>query len=178
VGLSAARLRLDTDSLLILGLPMDRDGLTLPGIERSGWEFAGRVPLSFVLDGLSFDGSATFWDEGARYLPKRSYQGGFVYHDTFLPTGNLELWGSLGVEGRDPMLVPLADPAAVPTEEAEPTQVPFYQSWYALIQVRVLQLRIFVAWENFTVRKGNRDFPGRNLPIFRAHYGIRWYLWN
>ena len=76
--------------------------------------------------------------------------------------------------------MPLADPGVpVPTgEQPEPTTVPFYQSWYALIQVRVLELRVFIAWENFTVRRNNRDFPGRNLPIFRAHYGIRWYLWN
>ena len=78
------------------------------------------------------------------------------------------------------MLVPVGDPALPEPApgEALPVTVPFSQSWYALIQVRVLQLRVFVAWENFTVRRNNQDFPDRLLPIFRAHYGIRWHLWN
>jgi hypothetical protein len=90
------------------------------------------------------------------------------------------VWGSLGVEGRDPMLVPVGDPALPEPVSGEvlPVTVPFSQSWYALIQARVLQLRVFVAWENFTVRRNNQDFPGRMLPIFRAHYGIRWHLSN
>jgi hypothetical protein len=81
------------------------------------------------------------------------------------------VWGSVGVEGRDPMIVPLADGDL-------PATVPFYQSWKAFVQVRVLTVRLFVAWENFTVRRANQDFPGRVLPIFRAHYGVRWTLWN
>ncbi len=181
LGISAARLELETDSLPLLGLPMDRDGIVLPGIQRNGYEVTGQVPLSFALDGLSLNGIFTTWNQDARYLPKRTYQGAFVFHDTFLPTGNLELWGTLGVEGRYPMLVPIGDPAlGLPPEgeAAEPATVPFSQSWYALIQVRILQLRIFISWENFTIRRNNQDFPGRSLPIFRAHYGIRWYLWN
>ena len=171
--LSAARVTLETDSLPVLGLPMDREGAVMPGIERTGFEIATRIPLSFLLNGLSFSSALSEWDEGARYLPKRVYQAGFVFHNRYLPTGNLEVWGSLGVQGRDPMLVPVAAPG-----EILPATVPFSQSWHALIQVRVLQLRIFVAWENFTIRRNNQDFPGRMLPIFRAHYGIRWYLWN
>jgi hypothetical protein len=177
---SAARVTLDTDSLPVLGLPMDRDGIVMPGIERTGFEVTTRMPLSFLLNGLSFSGALTAWDEGARYLPKRAYQAGLVFHNRYLSTGNLEVWGSLGVEGRDPMLVPVGDPALPEPVSGEvlPVTVPFSQSWYALIQVRVLQLRVFVAWENFTVRRNNQDFPDRLLPIFRARYGIRWHLWN
>jgi len=177
---SAARVRLETDSLPVLGLPMDRDGVVMPGIERTGFEVTTRLPLSFLLDGLGFTGALTQWDEGARYLPKRAYQVGLVFHNRYLPTGNLEVWGSLGVEGRDPMLVPVGDHAlpASALGGTIPVTVPFLQSWYALIQVRIIQLRVFVAWENFTMRRNNQDFPDRTLPVFRAHYGIRWYLWN
>ena len=56
--------------------------------------------------------------------------------------------------------------------------VPFNQSWYFRIQVRVVSLRIFIRWENFTVREENRDFPNRTLPKSRVMYGIRWTLWN
>lgn len=180
IDLSAARVTLETDSLPVLGLPMDRVGVVMPGIARTGFEVAGRIPLSFLLAGLGFSGDLTTWDEGARYLPKRTYRGGFVFHNQYLPTGNLEVWGSLGVEGRDPMLVPVGDPALPEPAPGQvlPITVSSFQSWHALIQVRVLQLRLFVAWENFTAHRDNQDFPGRTLPIFRAHYGIRWHLWN
>ena len=178
LSLSGARVSFQTDSLPLLNLPMDRGGVVMPPIDRTGTEAAGHIPLSFLLKGLAFDGSAAFWDEGARYLPKRSYQGGFVFHNTYLPTQNFEWWWTIGVEGRDPMLVPVGDPELPAGTEVQPVTVPLYQSWYALIQARILSLRLFIAWENFTIRRGSRDFPGRPLPIFRAHYGIRWVLWN
>jgi hypothetical protein len=42
----------------------------------------------------------------------------------------------------------------------------------------VVTVRVFVAWENFTIRRNLQDFPDRVLPITRASYGIRWDLWN
>ena len=178
---SAARVTLDTDSLPLLRLPMDREGLVLPGIRRTGLEVAGRIPLPVLPDGFAVRGALTVWDEGARYLPERSYQAAVVFNNRYKESGNLELWGLIGVEGRGPMTVPLADPTLpeLPPEQAPvPVSVPFYQSWQALIQVRVLTVRLFVAWENFAVRRSNQDFPDRVLPIFRSHYGVRWTLWN
>ncbi len=181
VDVSAARVVLDTDSLPLLRLPMDRDGVVLPGVERTGVELAGRVPIPVLPKGFALTGALTLWDEGARYLPERAYQASAVFHNRYKETGNLEVWGSIGVEGRGPMMVPLPDPASPdPAAGQAPVliSVPFYQSWKALIQVRVLTIRLFVAWENFTIRRANQDFPDRVLPIFRAHYGVRWTLWN
>ena len=56
--------------------------------------------------------------------------------------------------------------------------VPFYQSWYARLQVRVVTVRVFIGWENLAVRRNLQDFPERVLPATRAFYGIRWTLWN
>ncbi|MSR35202.1 MAG: hypothetical protein EXR95_00970 [Gemmatimonadetes bacterium] len=177
---SAARVTLDTDSLPLLGLPMDREGIVLPGIARTGLELSGRVPLPLVPEGFAVTGGLTVWNEGARYLPKRSYVGYFVFHRQYKESGNIEVWGRLGVEGRGPMAVPVGDPTIPVTvgQPPEPVVQPFYQSWHALVQVRVVALRVFVAWENFSVRRNNQDFPGRVLPIFRSHYGVRWMLWN
>ena len=47
-----------------------------------------------------------------RYLPRRSYQASLSFHDTFLPTENLEVWFDLGVRGRDPMAVPFPEEVA------------------------------------------------------------------
>jgi hypothetical protein len=173
--LYGARVSLEADSLPLLGLPMDEGGVIMDPIARTGVEVAGRIPIPFVPDGFALTGSATFWDEPARYLPERSYHAGLAFHGVFMPSGNLEVWGALGVEGRDPMIVPVADPQ-VPEEPV--TTVPFYQSWYGFIQARVLTVRLYLAWDNFSIRRNNQDFPGRLLPITRATYGVRWTLFD
>ena len=180
VQLSAARVAVEPDRLPLLGLPMDRSGLELSRTARDGMELAARIPLPVLFDGLALTGSLLVWDEGVPYLPRRSYQAALVFHDVFLESGNFELWVSLGVEGRDPMQVPLPDPES-PMPEGEdplPIVVPFYQSWHGFIQARVLAVRLWIGWENFTARRNNQDYPGRVLPIYRTSYGVRWNLWN
>lgn len=173
--LSAARLSLKADSLLPLGLAMDRGTAPLPGGKRSGWEAVATLPLP-ILSGLSVQGSYQQWDSAWSYLPKRIYDGALVFHNTFLPTGDLELWTTLGVRGHDPMDVRLM--TTTDTGDSVLAGVPFYQSWYFHLQVRVVTVRVFIDWENFTIRRNLQDFPGRVLPMTRATYGVRWNLWN
>ena len=141
--------------------------------------------VELPVDGFSLYGSLQRWDEEARYLPGRIYRGGLEFHDVFLESGNFELWGRLGVEGRDPMLVPFAasDPPDGGGDGEEPTtpalrRVPFRQSWNAYIHARILTLHLIIRWDNLTIRPNNQDFPGRIQPETRATYGIRWTLWN
>lgn len=175
--LSGAFLRIDTDSLLPLGTHVDRGGLVLPGGERTGWEAALRWDLP---SGWGVYGSAHFWDQETRYMPELTYRGGIDFHDVFLESGNLELWGSLGVQGRDPMLIPLADAPDPDNPDAPvmPIRQPFYQTWDAFIQVRILTVRIYIDGQNVTLRENNQDFPGRLLPETRTTFGVRWTLWN
>ena len=174
--LGVAAVRTQADSLHPIGLPFDRGGIVLAGGRRWGLEATARVPLSAILDGLELQGSAQRWDAAAewRYLPRRIYQLGLRFHDVFLETGNLEVWSDVAVRGRDPMQVPLPGTTGSPA----PVSVPFQQSWFARVQVRVVSVRVFVLWENFTVRERNQDYPGRILPPTRALYGIRWTLWD
>lgn len=192
--LMGARLLEEADGLHPFGLPMDRDGFSLPaGPERRGWETAFRIPL--LLDGLALDGSGHLWETEQTpdtvkapvpewpYLPRRTWKAALTFHDTFYPTENLEIWADVGVIGRDRMRVPLR---ATPDEDTpgaafDPPAaavVPFYQSWYGRLQIRVVTVRIFITWENLTVREVNQDFPGRRLPPFRTVYGVRWTLRN
>lgn len=172
--LSGALLDLEVDSLLPLGLETDRGTPPVAGGERSGWEVWGRLPLP--LEGLSFQGSLQQWDEGWSYMPRRVYHGAFLFHDTFLESGNLEWWWTLGVRGHDPMTV--RQVAGAGADGPELATVPFYQNWYVRMQLRIVTVRIFIGWENFTVRRDLQNYPGRLLPITRAVYGIRWTLWN
>lgn len=219
---AGARLVVDRDSVHPLGLPMDRSGLSLPAGERSGWELSVRLPLLLV-DGLALEGSGQLWDEAADprpYFPRRTWDAALRLHETYFPTGNLEVWFDLGVQGRDRMAVSLpaaaeppepGEPAPAPMpavrpepwggafaswaaeatgghgtlgssagglQPPDPAVVPFYQSFYVRLQIRVVTVRVFAQWENFTLRAENQDFPGRVLPTTRATYGVRWTLWN
>lgn len=173
--LSAAHVSLEADSLLPLGLAMDHGTAPLPGGKRSGWEAVATLPVP-GFPGLSIRGSYQEWDSAWSYMPKRIYDGAFVYHNTFLPTGDLELWTRVGVRGHDPMDVRVM--TASDSLGSVPASVPFYQSWYFHLQVRVVTVRAFIDWENFSIRRNLMDFPDRALPITRATYGIRWNLWN
>jgi hypothetical protein len=206
VSLSGAFLKIESDSLFATGLPTDRDGVTQAGGTRDGFEVAARIPL--YPKGFSLVGWWQKWDQADdvltetqdttlspelladgdlpwRYLPRQTYQASLSFHDTFLPTGNLEVWFDLGVRGRDPMALPFNDDevwAEYGTGEEDPrfipTVAPFYQSWFVRLQIRVVTVRIFVMWDNFSIRQSNQDFLGRVLPATRSLYGVRWTLWN
>jgi len=197
-----ARLSMEADSLFLLGLPTDRYGSTQAGGSREGFEVSARVPL--YPKGLAVVGWWQKWDQAEdiwstpadtaadpgllpegkipwRYLPRQSYQASLSFQNTFLPTGNLEVWFDVGARGRDPMAVPFMEevsPGAGEDPRMVPTLVPFYQSWFIRLQIRIVTVRAFFMWENFTVRQRNQDFPNRILPATRSLYGVRWTLWN
>lgn len=202
VSLAGARVTMEADSLFLLGLPTDRTGSTQAGGKREGFEVSARVPL--YPHGLAVVGWWQKWDQAEdnwivpadstaepellpedkipwRYLPRQSYQASLSFHNSFLPTENLEVWFDLGARGRDAMPVPFMEEVASGGEEGPrmvPTMVPFYQSWFVRLQIRIVTVRAFFMWENFTVRQRNQDFPDRILPATRSLYGVRWTLWN
>ncbi len=169
----AALLSIDADSLHPVGLPTDRNGLPTVGGSRSGFELSASFPLEWVVNGLSVRGSAQLWDQTQtwRYLPERVYHARLAYRDVFFESGNLEVWADLGARGRDPMQVPSEILGS-------PETVPFQQSWFARLQLRVSSVRVFFLLENLTLRDNNQDYPGRILPRTRSMYGIRWTMWN
>ncbi|MEX2527199.1 MAG: TonB-dependent receptor plug domain-containing protein [Gemmatimonadota bacterium] len=191
-----AWLRVEADSIAPFGLPTERAGVHLPlatGGEWDAMEVSARLPLpvrGFALQGHMVRSTPPV-EVPVIYLPKRTWDASLAYHRSPLPSGNLEIRGSLGVEGRDPMWVPAPDVEggteagdAVPTQAGEEastralSRVPWGQSWYFRLQIRVLTMRIFVNWENITVERELQDYPDRFLPAMRALYGIRWTLRN
>ena len=176
--LGVARVTLEQANLAPFGFPMDSAGIVQSGGERTGIEASGRLPLYF--DALYLAGSYQRWDKDApdwRYLPKESWTGRIGLHDTFLPTENFEIWTEIGVEGREPMAVPFIDPES-PEGVPSLVTVPFNQSWYFRLQIRIVTVHIFILTENFTARQELQDFPERFLPGGRSIYGIKWTLWN
>jgi len=174
VTLAAAGLRTDADRVLPLGIELDEGAEPVADAERRGVESMAVVPLP-ILDGLSLQGSYTWWDNEGPYVPKQIYRGSFEFHRVYKPTGNLEVWASVGVRGHDPMLVLVAD-----TGEGSPglARVPFFQSWYAHLQVRVVTVRLWIGMDNMTLRRNLETFPGRKLPFGRSFFALRWDMWN
>lgn len=172
--LALAGLRSESDLVLPLGLELDRGAPAVGGSQRTGAEVWASLPTRWR--SLRLEGSYQVWDGAAPYLPRQIYRGALLFRRTYLESGNFELWWTLGVRGHDPMqvLVPgtsAGDPGGLAT-------VPFYQSWYGRIQARILTVRLWLGWENFTVRRNLQHVPGRILPITRSFFGLQWDLWN
>jgi hypothetical protein len=172
--LSAAWVRVEADSLPSFGLPFDRDEPAAPGGVRTGVEVQGRIPLNFLLGGLSVAGTGQFWDadEAWRYLPERTWTGEVGWYREGYD-GDFEAWVDVGLRGRDRMAV-----GAGPVEGEDRILAPFAQSWFARVQFRIATVRVFVQWENINFKDDNADLPGRFQPQSRATYGVRWTMWN
>ena len=190
LSVGVAGVAIEHDRLVPFGFPMDSAGVVQEGGTRSGREASVRLPLYF--DGLYASASYQAWDTEApdwRYLPRESWNGSLGYHNTFLPTENFEIWTEIGVEGREPMVVPFMAPEDTgidpPEGDPEPevfapgfVTVPYHQSWYFRLQIRILTFRLFILTENFTAERELQDFPERFLHGGRSIYGIKWTLWN
>lgn len=162
-----------SDSVHPLGLELDDQAPAVRGVHRNGVE--GFAVLPTILDGLTLQGSYQRWDEAGPYLPGQIYRGSFEFHRVFMESGNLEVWGSLGVRGHDPMLTFVADDG---TGAGGVVPVPFYQSWYAQIQVRVVTVRLWIGMDNVTFRRRLQTYPDRFAPFGRSFFALRWDLWN
>lgn len=173
VTLGGAALYSHADQVLPLGLELDDQSLGVVGVHRNGYE--GTAVLPTFMEGLTLEGSYQYWDEDGPYQPAQIYRGSFEFHRVFLESGNLELWGSLGVRGHDPMTVFVADDMS---EAGGLAQIPFYQSWYWQAQVRVVTVRLWFGMDNFTFRRNLQTYPDRLLPFGRTFFALRWDLWN
>lgn len=177
--LGAAWNRVEADSIADFGLPFDRTGTLFPGGVVNGIEVNGRVPLLWAP--LWIEGWYTRWS-GAEpwiYLPQQTLRTALVYHDSPLPSGNLEISARLELSNRSGMLVPaLIDPAAGPGSGGRYDIVPGWTSLDFYLQIRVLDVRAFVRWNNITHRLDHQDLPGRIFPGQRTFYGVKWQFWD
>jgi hypothetical protein len=172
--IAAAGMLAENDVHLPLATELDRGSPITAGTERYGVEAWGSLPTPWR--SLRLEGSYQWWESEGPYLPKQTYQGALVFHRTYLESGNFELWWSVGVRGHDPMLVFVAEDGLGGAAGLQ--RVPFFQSWYGRITARIVSVRLFFTWDNFTRRENLQDFPGRVLPLTRSFFGLRWDLWN
>jgi hypothetical protein len=173
VTLAGAMLYAYSDLALPLATELDLGPDPVKGVHRNGYE--GLAVLPTLWEGLTVEGSYQWWDEPGPYLPQRVYRASFEFHRVFKESENLEVWASVGVRGHDPMAVFAVDGE---TGVAGVTAVPFYQSWYGRIQVRVVTVRLWLGMDNFTFRRNLQTYPDRLLPYGRSFFALRWDMWN
>jgi hypothetical protein len=168
---SAALVHLETDSVPAFRLPFDSGAVHFPGGSVSGWELYGRIPL--YKDWLAATGSYLQWTSGTRwiYMPARMGRGGLELRASPLQSGNLEFIGRLEALYRTAMPVPdPTDPAALKT-------VPERMLLNAYLQIRIIDVRIFIRSDDMT-GADSEDLFGRVIRGPRLMYGVQWQFRN
>lgn len=165
-----ALLALDADRVVPFGLGFDAFAPPAEPEPASGVEAFFDLPLRYRA--LRLQGSYTrFADTGGRpYLPLEQGRLGLAFHGLFRER-NLEPTLRAEVVHRGSAIVPGPAGAAFDAASSRHTTVNLYA------QIRVVDVRIFLLWENLLDAQG-ADVPGYPLPGVRAVYGVRWNFHN
>lgn len=171
--IGAALLLLDPDRVVPLGLRFEPD--TLPAAETgasTGVEGYVSTPL---LPSLRLEGGFTYWSEGGErpYLPDHEGRAALEFNRLYY-TGNLEPTLRLEAVRRGAALVPPGVSAGT-IFDVQPTPYTLL-NFYA--QVRVIDVRAFVLFENLLNYRLAADVPTGVFPGARVLYGVRWHFRN
>jgi hypothetical protein len=161
------------DSIAPFGLAFDRTLRPVEGGTITGWEGYWSVPL--IYRPLRAEGTYTRWEESTLrpYLPLDQARIGLSFTERFYD-GNLEPTLRVEAVHRGASLVPTADRAAFETV------APAYTIYRLFLQIRVLDVRAFLIWDNLLNDQVAADLvgPGRVLGGQRAIYGVRWHFFD
>ncbi|HET6762907.1 MAG TPA: hypothetical protein VFH27_04520 [Longimicrobiaceae bacterium] len=168
--LGAAALRVDPSQIAGFGLGFDAAQAPIDASASNGVEVYGSLPLYFPW--LRADGwFVRMQDAGDRpFLPTDYGAASLQYHNTFF-TGNLEPTARIEAVMRGPAAVPDSIGGLTGVTER-------YALFNIYLQVRVIDVSIFVRAENLVNRRTAQDVPGFRLPGYRALYGFRWFFRN
>jgi hypothetical protein len=162
--------RLDPGEVASFGLRFDAPQAPYAGAASTGIEGYASVPLYFHW--VRLDGWYTHLsDTGGRpFLPRDFAAASLQYHDTFF-TGNLEPTARIETVFRGP--------AAFPDSTGALTGLTTrYAMFNFFLQIRIIDVRVFVRSDNLINRRTAQDIPGYFLPGSRTMYGFRWFFRN
>jgi hypothetical protein len=168
--LGGALVRLDPEQVASFGLGFDSIPTPVGGAATNGVEGYASLPLLFRW--LRFDGWYTRLSGTADrpYLPLDYGAGSVQYHNTFF-TGNLEPTARMEAVVRGPAAVP--DGAG-----GFAARTPRYAMFNFFLQIRIIDVRVFLRAENLLNRRTAVDVPPYFLPGTRTTYGFRWFFRN
>jgi hypothetical protein len=169
--LGAAYLAHDVDSIAPFGLAFDRTTPPALVLPSSAIEAFGSIPLLY--QPLRLEGSYTHWlDTGGRpYLPEQHGRLALVFSQQFYE-GNLEPTLRIEAVRRGSALVPTEDRQAFGAFSAP------YTMFNLFLQIRILDVRAFLIWDNLLNDMVAADLPGRTFGGQRAIYGVRWHFFD
>jgi hypothetical protein len=148
-------------------------GMPAVAVESSrGAEGFGTLNLAGRLEGVSLEGGYTHWESrgGRPYLPAGEGRVAAIFTGLFRE-GQLEPYARLEAAYRGSTLVP--NPARTGFQDVEGhTMLNF------LLQIRIIDVRAFLVFDNVLNEQNAVDVPGRFLPAARTIYGVRWFFRN
>jgi hypothetical protein len=171
---SAAIVKEKSDSVQTFGLPFDRTDQHFGNSDLTGWEAVWSVPI--WLKEIRAVGNYTNWMDGtfSIYTPAQQWRAGIELHWLPLKTNSLEIFGWMELRHRSDMLAPV-----LPEDSTvwELTTVEGDDVINGYLQIRILDVRLFIRGENLTNRPVE-ELPGRRVQTPRYLYGIKWTFWN
>lgn len=170
VRLGAAFLHHRVDQTAPYGVGFDQAAPLQDGLDLSGVEAYGQVPLYYRQ--LTLEGWWQRWlgTPDRVYLPTQQGRAALQFRGVY-KNGNLEPTIRFEVVGRDEALV--WDPAT-----GQNRLLPKYAIANWFVQIRIIDIRVFWRYENAFVERGEYDAPGGIIPSGRALYGVRWFFRN
>lgn len=170
--LGVAAIASEASAIVPFGAPFDRGMPVVLGEEATGVEAYGSLSAPGALRALRLDGWYTRWSDGGGrpYLPAQQGRVALVYHDR-RRAGQFEPLLRLEAVHRGESFVPTADRAGY--VEVEP-----YTMLNFSMQLRILDVRAFLLYENVLREVEAADLPQRLLPGPRTLYGVRWFFRN
>jgi len=173
IQLGGARVIHDTDRIAPFGLAFDRRLGFFDASSAAGWEGYTSVPL--IYRPLRFEATYTRWDGDVvrPYLPLDQARFGISFNQRFYD-GNLEPTFRADAIHRGSSLVPNPDGTAFDSF------APAHTLYRLFLQIRVLDVRAFLIWDNLLNDQLASDLvgPGRTFGGQRAVYGVRWHFFD
>jgi hypothetical protein len=167
--IGVALLRHQGSLIVPFGFRFDRRIAAVHTQPITGYEISAAIPV--FTPALRLEGSHTAWsDVGNRpYLPVRYSRGSIEFSRQFYE-GNFE--PTLRLEGH--RRGASISPGATGTE-FDGVTTPY--TWTSLfLQIRVLDVRLFLVLENLLNDRLAADIPGQIRGGARSYYGVRWHF--
>lgn len=169
----AAILRADPTLAAPLGFAFDRGLPPVGAGAAEGYELFAVLPVPRTERALRLEGWYQSWSSvGSRpYLPGRIARAALEFHDVFIE-GQFEPTARVEVVHRGESIVPGADRKGFDALTDPYTLINFF------LQLRILDVRAFLFWENVGNDREALDLPAGLNPGQRLIYGARWYFRN
>jgi hypothetical protein len=174
---SLSYIALEQDRARPFGLPFDTAGGPSPVGEARGVEAYGRLVI--IPRWLAIESWINDWQQNAgwAYMPARSWRTALELHALPLASGNLEILARVEGAQRGAALVYAPDRDGLEPGDAGITTVAAQTVFNAYLQIRVIDVRVFLRWEDLSAQQ-IEDLPGRFVRGQRIFYGVKWNLWN